>query len=311
MAEIVVTAGRGRERHGSGYRVHTGWILTSAQLLDGAQEATVWVGLGSHSMWTSPALVALASDRADVALLKLTGVAFGFCSPPAYGTLTQQAAPVPFTALGYTGLRISGTVKAPSDDRGDTLELAVDPLPAGCMNTRPDRWPWEGMSGAAVWHDDLLIGLVGGAHRGTDGPGHLTVTPVDRWYALLTASELDLLHEHAGLPPSPTGRISLAALPENLPLHELDGLVTALTLLPCVSDRNGLALVLDSIDPVISAMSPRSPALRPDVFGIVRTCLRYRGTLDQLLEAIRLVEGESVGVVRMDQEAVELSRRHR
>jgi hypothetical protein len=33
--------------------------------------------------------------------------------------------------------------------------------------------------------------------------------------------------------------------------------------------------------------------------------------LDQLLEAIRLVEGDSAGVARMDEEAVELSRRHR
>ncbi|RZB18139.1 hypothetical protein StrepF001_13385 [Streptomyces sp. F001] len=72
--------------------------------------------------------------------------------------------------------------------------------------------------------------------------------------------------------------------------------MSALTALPTVSDRTTLALVLGSIDPVIAAMSPRSPALRPDVFGILRTCLRYRGTLDQLIEAIRLMEGDSAGV---------------
>jgi hypothetical protein len=60
---------------------------------------------------------------------------------------------------------------------------------------------------------------------------------------------------------------------------------------------------------MIAAMSPRSPSLRPDLFGIVRTCLRYRGRLDQLLEAVRLLEGPSMAMERVDHVAGELTRR--
>jgi hypothetical protein len=213
----------------------------------------------------------------------------------------------------------TGITSVLSNRREGTLELVVTPPES---DVEPDRSPWEGMSGAAVWHDGTLIGLVRAHHR-TDGLGRLAAVRVDRWHELLTGAELALLHQHAGLPASgpelvrlPSGETAahpaaLADLPDGLPLRELGGLAGALTSLPTVSDRTSLALVLDSIDPVIAAMSPRSPSLRADVFGILRTCLRYRGTLDQLLEAIRLLEGDSAGVARMDQEAMELSRRHR
>ncbi len=103
------------------------------------------------------------------------------------------------------------------------------------------------MSGAAVWHDDAIVGLVSAHHR-TDGLGRLAAVRVDRWYELLTRSELALLHECAGLPASapelpripsaPTaasGQVTLADLRDDLPLRELDGLVGALTALPTVS----------------------------------------------------------------------------
>ncbi|WAZ22535.1 serine protease [Streptomyces cinnabarinus] len=320
-------ADRGPGRHGSGYRVGDRWVLTSAHLVSEARVTVVWVAPGhGDRMWAAPAEVALASGKADVALLEITGQVHDDCAPPAYGAVPRTAATLPITVMGHLGLDThdafctGGTISVRTDPRGGALELAIGSVDRG---PRPDRSPWERMAGAAVWHDDTLIGLVG-PHRRTDALGRLAAVRVERWYELLTDAQLRLLHRHAGLPttpaglthipvpaPDPDGPVSLADLPETLPLRELDGLVTALTLLPSVSDRNGLTLILDSIDPVISAMSPRSPALRPDVFGILRTCLRYRGTLDQLLEAIRLVEGESVGVVRMDQEAVELSRRHR
>ncbi|MER7573821.1 trypsin-like peptidase domain-containing protein [Streptomyces sp. NPDC126514] len=292
--------------HGSGYLVGDRWVLTSAHVVGDARETVVRV----DGMTSAPAHVMLASDKADVALLEITRGA-GDHEPPRYGAAPQPAAALPCTVLGFTRPPYCHTgviASAVSDPHRDTLELAVAPA-AGFR----DHAPWAGMSGAAVWHDGTLIGLVSPARR-VDDPDRVAAVRVDRWYELLTTTEVALLHQHAGLPATLTELsrpVSLAHLPEDLPLRELDGLVTALTALPSVSDRNGLALILDGVDPVISAMSPRSPALRPDVFGILRTCLRYRGTLDQLLEAIRLVEGDSLGVARMDQEAVELSRRHR
>ncbi|MFF3347297.1 trypsin-like peptidase domain-containing protein [Streptomyces sp. NPDC002779] len=312
VAEVRTGDGLGRRR-GSGYLVGDRWVLTCAHAVGDARETAVRLN-GTEA---APARVALASEKADVALLEMTR-RVADCEPPPYGAVPQTATALPFTASGYAGphgaCRTGGTISAlPHHHHRGVLELTVE-RPGGDPGS--GRPPWEGMSGAAVWHDGTLIGLVSTLLRGDD-PSRLAAVRVDHWYELLTGAELALLHQHAGLPATPAelshiaAPVTLAHLPENLPLRELDGLVTALTALPSVSDRNGLALILDGIDPVISAMSPRSPALRPDVFAILRTCLRYRGTLDQLLEAIRLVEGDSVGVARMDQEAVELSRRHR
>ncbi|MGW3631469.1 effector-associated domain 2-containing protein [Streptomyces sp. NPDC005122] len=351
VAEVMVrpAAGRGPGRRGSGYRVGLRCVLTAAHVVRDAEGATAGVRFEADraAEWTAPARVVLASDKADVALLEITGsvprgVHAAVTEPPVYGAVPDADVVLPCSAMGFPRFKLredrmrllddgsasqyrdschaTGMTSVLSNRREGTLELAVTPPES---DTEPDRSPWEGMSGAAVWHDGTLVGLVSAHHR-TDGLGRLAAVRVDRWYELLTGAELAVLHERAGLPrsapelvrlsspetatPSP---VALTHLPDRLPLGELSGLVGALTGLPTVRGPTTLTLLLDSVDPVVSAMSPRSPALRPDLFGILGTCLRYPGTLDQLLEAIRLLEGDSVGVARMDQEAVELARRHR
>ncbi|WP_371670600.1 serine protease [Streptomyces sp. NBC_00289] len=348
VAEVMVRppAGHGAGRRGSGYRVGPAWVLTAAHVVQDAGAATTAVRFEADRSdeWTAPVRVAFASEKADVALLEITGAvppgvhttAAGACS---YGTVPDADVMLTCSAMGFPRFKLredrmrllddgspsqyrdschaTGLTSALSNRREGTLELAVTPPES---DPEPDRSPWEGMSGAAVWHDGTLVGLVSAHHR-ADGLGRLAAVRVDRWHEQLTAAELTLLHEHAGLPLSaaellrPTdgrpGGARLADLPAGLPLRELDGLISALTALPTVKDHTNLALVLDSVDPAIAAMSPRSAVLRTDVFGIVRTCLRYQGTLDQFLEAIRLLEGDSTGVARMEHEAMELSRRHR
>ncbi|MFD8422279.1 trypsin-like peptidase domain-containing protein [Streptomyces sp. NPDC059466] len=351
VAEVMVrpAAGRGPGRRGSGYRVGLRWVLTAAHVVRAVDGATAGVRFEADraAEWTAPARVLLASDKADVALLEITGsvprgVHAAAPEPPAYGAVPDADVVLPCSAMGFPRFKLredrmrllddgsasqyrdschaTGITSVLSNRREGTLELAVTPPES---DAEPDRSPWEGMSGAAVWHDAALVGLVSAHHR-TDGLGRLAAVRVERWYGLLTGAELAVLQECAGLPgaagglvrvpparATPAGPVTLADLPDDLPLRDLAGLVEALTALPTVSDRTTLALVLGSIDPVVAAMSPRAPALRPDVFGILRTCLRYPGTLDQFLEAIRLLEGDSAGVARMDDEAVELSRHHR
>ncbi|MEU3345961.1 trypsin-like peptidase domain-containing protein [Streptomyces sp. NPDC006700] len=350
VAEVLVRPpeGRGGGRRGSGYRVGPSHVLTAAHVVRVTEAERPRVDVRFEAdrpdEWTAPAHVVLASGKADVALLELTGpvppgVHQAVSEPPAYGAVPDTDELLPCSALGFPRFKLredrmrrlddgspsqyrdschaTGMISVLSNRREGTLELAVTPPRS---DPEPDRSPWEGMSGAAVWHADTLIGLVSVHHR-SDGLGRLAAVRADRWYELLPGADLALLHRYAGLPTSPpeppahpagiAGPGSLAHLPDDLPLRELDGLVGALTALPTVSERTTLALVLGSIDPVIAAMSPRSPALRPDVFGILRTCLRYRGTLDQLMEAVRLMEGDSAGVARLDKEAVALSRRHR
>ncbi|MEU3465791.1 trypsin-like peptidase domain-containing protein [Streptomyces sp. NPDC006733] len=344
-AEVLVALPAGRPgRRGSGYRVGERGVLTAAHVVRGGAGTTVSVRFDADrgTEWTASARVLLAADSADVALLELAGPLRPgpAVEPPSYGLVPDADLVLPCSAMGFPRFKLredrmrflddgspaqyrdschaTGTISVLSNRREGTLELAVG---APGADPDPDRSPWAGMSGAAVWHGGTLIGLVSSHHR-SDGLGRLSATRTDRWHALLTAAELDLLHRHAGLP-APAGLVAPAApatgsatapislsLPDTLPLRELDGLVSALTALPSVRSATGLALLLDGISPEIAVHSPRAPALRVDVFGIVRTCLRYPGTLDQLLEAIRITEGDSEGVRRMNQEAAELARRH-
>jgi hypothetical protein len=344
VAEVLVRpSGPCPGRRGSGYRVGPAHVLTAAHVVAAGPapfQVDVRFEADRPREWTAPARVLFAAERADVALLEITGpVPPGAVGPPVYGAVPDADATLPCSAMGFPRFKLradpmrrlddgspsqyrdschaTGVISALSNRREGTLELAVTPPGA---DPEPDRSPWEGMSGAAVWHGGTLIGLVRAHHR-ADGLGRLAAVRADRWHESLTAEELALLRRHAGFPEAPaappcppsgaTGPGSLAHLPDSLPMSELNGLVSALTELPTVRDPTTLAMVLNSIDPVIAAMAPRSPALRPDVFSLVRTCLRYSGTLAQFLDAIRLLEGDSTGVARLEHEAMELSRRHR
>jgi hypothetical protein len=212
---------------------------------------------------------------------------------------------------------VSGTVSVLSNRREGTLELAVL---APHADPEPGRSPWEGMSGAVVWSGGAVIGVVSSHHR-ADGLGRLAASRVEHWYDVLSPGELADLHEDAGLPkPGGLGSAagpegfrtpgSLAALPSDLPLRELMGLVDALVEIPSLRDANSLGLVLASIDAEIAANRPRDSRLRMDIYGIVRTCLSYPGTLDQLLEAVRLLEGKSSEVAHVDREATQLAKHY-
>ncbi|MFI6404808.1 trypsin-like peptidase domain-containing protein [Streptomyces sp. NPDC050548] len=325
-------------RRGSGYRVADAYVLTAAHVIaDPAASVRVRFGADQPGEWSSPARSVLLAETADVALLELTDVpdAHRHVRPPRYAAVPDSPVTLSFTAVGFPRFKLrrgasaapddgspsqyrdtchlSGTISVLSNRREGTLELAVL-APAGAPE--PGRSPWEGMSGAAVWCDGALTGMVS-AHHLADGLGRLAAVRVERWYAALSTVELALLAQHAGLPPldelspadGPAGPVPLLSrLPSDVPLRDLAELVDALTELPTLRSPGGMALVLESISSQIAANSPRDPRLRMDIFGIVRTCLRYPGTLDQLLEAVRLFEGPSSTRESVDRAAERLAR---
>ncbi|MCZ1000195.1 serine protease [Streptomyces mirabilis] len=229
VAEVMVRppAGRGPGRRGSGYRVGPWWVLTAAHVVRDAGTGATDVRFEADRAdeWTVAARVVLASERADVALLELDGSAphgvhAAVTEPPSYGAVPDADLVLPCSAMGFPRFKLredrmrrlddgsasqyrdschaTGMTSVLSNRREGTLELAVTPPES---DAEPDRSPWEGMSGAAVWHDDAIVGLVSAHHR-TDGLGRLAAVRVDRWYEQLTRSELALLHECAGLPAS-------------------------------------------------------------------------------------------------------------
>ncbi|MFE0256054.1 trypsin-like peptidase domain-containing protein [Streptomyces sp. NPDC059010] len=342
VAEILVRRPDGLPgRRGSGYRVGGATVLTAAHVVAGPLASLrVRFDADRPGEWSAAARVVLLAESADVALLEITGLPADAppAGPPPYAAVPDADVTLPFSAMGFPRFKlredtahllddgspsqyrdschVSGTVSVLSNRREGTLELAVVTPPA---DVEPDRSPWEGMSGAVVWCGGRVIGVVRAHHR-SDGLGRLAAGRVERWYDTLTPAELELLRHYGGLPPRPALALADAAqgarpvpaltgLPADLPLRELAELVDALTALPMLRGGTGTTLLLDSIDDRVAAHSPRDPRLRMDVYGIVRTCLRYPGTLDQLLEAVRLLEGPSPEVDRMDRAAAGLARR--
>ncbi|TPQ22989.1 serine protease [Streptomyces sporangiiformans] len=343
-AEVLVSRpGAEPGRRGSGYRVGARCVLTAAHVVAGpVTSVRVRVDADRPGEWSADAHVVLLAEAADVALLEITGAPSvpGGSEHPRYAAVPDADVVLPFSAIGFPRFKlrtdsmrlldddgavgqyrdschVTGTVSVLSNRREGTLELAVV---APTDDSEPQRSPWEGMAGAVVWSDGAVIGVVGAHHR-SDGRGRLAASRVEHWYDVLSATELERFHQYAGLParerlgsaadpvhaPCVTG---LAALPADVPLRQLADLVDALVELPSLRNANSLALVLDSIDAQVAANSPRDPRLRMDVYGIVRTCLRYPGTLDQLLETVRLLEGPSSEVARVDHEAAQLARHY-
>ncbi|MFF7603958.1 trypsin-like peptidase domain-containing protein [Streptomyces parvulus] len=351
VAEVIVgRVGGAPGRRGSGYRVTERHVLTAAHLVE-PPPPTLKVRFDADhpAEWSTGARVVLSSGSADLALLELTGrlpEGRPALHPPRYAVLPDEPVTLTVTAVGFPRFKlreygaadavgtggpparyrdschVDGTVSLLSNRRAGTLEVAVPP-PA--EDVEPDRSPWEGMSGAPLWSDGAIIGLITTHHR-SDGLARLAAVRVARWYDLLTAAEADMLRTRAGLPDRPEAPAgprmgegdgapsgappSLAALPHTLTLGELRHLVDALTALPTLRRANGLDAVLAGIDPRVAAHRPRDDRLRFEVYGVIRTCLRFPGTLDRFLAELRMWEEGSAELLAVDRAMAELALRH-
>ncbi|GHB15945.1 hypothetical protein GCM10010377_01750 [Streptomyces viridiviolaceus] len=351
VAEVIAgLPGGAPGRRGSGYRVAERYVLTAAHLVQ-PPLATLRVRFDADrpAEWDTRAQVVLHSGPADLALLELTdppAEAPPVHHAPRYAVLPEADVTLSVTAVGFPlfkmrediapalrvpggtlgryrdSCHVEGTVSVLSNRREGTLEVAVPP-PADEVG--PGRSPWEGMSGAALWCDGAIIGLITAHHR-SDGPGRLAAVRVQRWYETLAPAELELLRIRAGLPQQPGPAAarpvsavadlphprspSLDSLPHTLTLTDLRDLVDALTALPTLRRPNGLDAVLESVDPRVAAHRPRDDRLRFEVYGVLRTCLRYPGTLDGFMAALRTWEEDSVELRRVDRAAAELASRH-
>jgi hypothetical protein len=76
--------------------------------------------------------------------------------------------------------------------------VSTDPLPAGPAGPADDRSGWAGMSGAAVFSGELLLGVIGRDRRASAGT-RLAATPVQNVLAVAEAREL--IKAHAGRVP--------------------------------------------------------------------------------------------------------------
>jgi hypothetical protein len=71
--------------------------------------------------------------------------------------------------------------------------------------------------------------------------------------------------------------------------------------IPLMRAERGRDRVVDALSPEISGVIPRSADARSDVYSLIRTCLDYRGGLEELRQALKGFVGDSMAMHRFEQ----------
>lgn len=198
VAELIVTHPAGRRR-GSGYRVTADVVLTAAHVVEDALSVEVRFGPDLPGEWSTAALSWQADPNADIAVVSIEPRAGeGRLELARFGRIGDRAAVLEVQAVGFPRWKmrnydgttsieddgrprfrdaehIVGSVAVLSNWREGTLEVVVPTAPESDGKTSP----WEGMSGAAVWATDHIIGVIAKHHPG-DGLARLAAIRIDR-----------------------------------------------------------------------------------------------------------------------------------
>jgi hypothetical protein len=195
VAEVIVSdAGAGGTR-GSGYRVTDSLVLTAGHVLDGASTVDVRFDAGLDTEWTVRAHGWHRLSGSDIALIDIRPqLGEEPVAPVRYGRIGDRALGIVVQVIGFPRWKlrqepaddrpsryrepahIVGSVATLANRRGRTLEIVVPSPPA--PEPDPARSPWEGMSGAAVWVGNAVVGVVI-EHHPAEGLARLTGARLD------------------------------------------------------------------------------------------------------------------------------------
>nr|WP_281181464.1 trypsin-like peptidase domain-containing protein [Streptomyces aurantiacus] len=313
VAEVIVAGGTGTHRRGSGYLVAVGRVLTAAHVIRDAHSIQVRFDADQPTEQVHRAEVAWVDPRIDVAVLAVDGdqqhVAW-----TDFGRVPEHDAELRCSTMGFPAFKmrssddgtsfrdschVHGTCAVLSNRREGTLDFHVVSGPAATYSARS---PWEGMSGAAVFSGESIIGIVG-RHHLADGPDHLAVLRADRWHGQLTPDAARLLEDAIGVPLVPS-RLTDA-------WHQAGGVKRTAAgpslgrLVKSLAPEHALAL---EVHPAIQARGPDQK------LDILPPYLQRPHVDDQLREAmvdaedgsrlLMLVGGSSTGKTRAAWEAV-------
>lgn len=191
IAEVYATTGDSPWNCGSAYCVGPRLLLTAAHvvLVNGAPARTVRV----RPLWAEGLIECTVvwyryDQDFDAALLRVTGP--GQCLPDRWkavrwGRLVTSAINTEVTATGFPdvqrdphGIRdteqLSGRVNALTGVKAAWYGVNVEDPPT---RVRKSSTPWQGMSGAALFSNRFLIGVIAGDQRGFSSR-RLTAVPV-------------------------------------------------------------------------------------------------------------------------------------
>jgi tetratricopeptide (TPR) repeat protein len=218
VAEVLATGPDG-QRRGSGYRVSRYAVLTAGHVVADAITVVVRFEADLPGEWSAQASSWWTSTRSDVAVVSIpAGQESDDVAPARFGRIGDRAAVVPVQAVGFPlwklrddedivdaegvageGRSVSryrdahhavGSVAVLSNWRQGTLEVVVAQPPAPSATGGS---PWEGMSGAALWVGDRIVGVIS-AHHPQDGLARLAASRLDIGLQRLDDTERSALH---------------------------------------------------------------------------------------------------------------------
>ncbi|MFE1880247.1 trypsin-like peptidase domain-containing protein [Streptomyces diastatochromogenes] len=211
VAEIIVSLPDGGGRRGTGYRVSADLILTAAHVVDSGVRIRARFQADRPEEWSAEATVTWRHRGIDIAILSIGAATPGEDVTPVFlGRIDELDAVLTCTTLGFPRFKlradeagsrfrdaehVRATCAVLSNRREGTLDLTVASPPPDDPDLQGS--PWEGMSGAPVFSNGRLIGVVSRHHRG-DGPGRLAASRVDHWADDLDVAERTALEHLLG-----------------------------------------------------------------------------------------------------------------
>ncbi|MFH9175233.1 hypothetical protein [Streptomyces albogriseolus] len=166
---------------GSGYRVTTDVVLTAGHVVEGHRAVHVRFPhdperkVPARLLWESGRIAALRVGLDDEV------------EPTPYGLVERRSGRTPCEAVGFPlfklrnsrrdSFHLVGGINLLSNLYTGTLDVTVDDPPPELWQ-EPEPTPWQGMSGAAVFVRDRLVGVVDLSYP-LEGPRHLTAVPAD------------------------------------------------------------------------------------------------------------------------------------
>ncbi|MEU0368788.1 tetratricopeptide repeat-containing serine protease family protein [Streptomyces sp. NPDC006283] len=191
IAEVYATTGDSPWNCGSAYGVGPRLLLTAAHvvLVDGAPARTVQVRLLNTLDYIECTVAWYRYDQnLDVALLRVSDPEQSLpsrCKAVRWGRLVTSAINTPVTAVGFPDVQrhsdgfrdteqLSGRVSPLTGVKAGWYAVAVDDPPT---RVEASSTPWHGMSGAALFADGLLVGVVAGDQGGFSSR-RLTAVPI-------------------------------------------------------------------------------------------------------------------------------------
>lgn len=159
--------------------------------------------------WSAVVTDVLEVPEVDIALLTIRVPDGSQIVPARFGCLRERDDEIPCSAVGFPlwklrdspggpyrdSAHVVGSVALLANRREGSLEVRV--APPEC-DPDPEVSPWEGMSGAAVFCDGQIVGVISKHHR-SDGLRRLAASRADAWRRKVSAAHLQQMEARLGM----------------------------------------------------------------------------------------------------------------